>query len=327
MNSNINIVDLPYEILVRITKNLSLQDIQSLFATNKFMRETYMNINEQISTKIQLNSNTEDINYFLGSNELRHIHINLMKTKISFENCLLYCLQQRKIERIDIYNIFGDEKIRMTIPQNSLKYLSYLNIELMEFSPRSVDLAFPFIAQTINLKSLKYSNGTLKKNSMYELIKNKHLKELCLRNTLVDDHKTFQRFLFSCCNLRKLEIIYNKFTELPNKIKISLIAFEGIKLLPTLTNIRLRGHQEFSIERMRETLNYTRSYKFFSLQAGSIPAFFIAILPLMISHNIFEIDFSYKNDQLPITRHEEGYLRYSLSDSVDQTLTLYEHHS
>lgn len=254
---------------------------------------------------------------------IREININSFTSDIRFEECVKYTQKQKQIEKIIIADIIK-EIIYEFFPTTSYTYLTHLEITLFCYDNTPQDYIFPFLRNTSNLQTLIYSNAVLTRSSIYFLLRNENLKNISLKNVDIFDHIKIKNLLFSLKQLEKLEITYNNFKYITNKIRIIQIAFETSKKENKLKHLKIIARQEMFFRNFNDYFDYHWVTKQFKLYDGTIIAFFLLILPLIMLHNTLEIDIRYENINLPNTESEKSYIKFSIADIIDNYFTRYE---
>lgn len=309
------IMDLPYEIHANIYKKLPLTSIQSLALTNKHMLHTYENINLNYMDKISFNTLYDHFENFKTHKKLREIIMDLFQMVLTYEECIKFCFNQREMETIKIKSIIKDDFKYANIPYAYLPNLTHVEISVLTQCENDTDYLFPIIECTTALKSIKYENGTLTRDSMMQISKNEKLKCFKLQNISIHNIPAFRMLLSKMKNIEELRYYNFHFIRLMATIKILESIFEIALDLPKLRDIKISAWQELNLDTIRETRLHKATYTNFKLEKGHSTSFFSAILPLLNQYSTNSFEIFYLNHEYPNVNKEKSAIRYKLIDS------------
>lgn len=321
------LLDLPYEIRTAIYKKLLLRDVRSLALTNKRMLATYVDMNRHISDKISFNSATDHFKQCSHIRCLKEITLDFFATNISYEDCINFCMKQKQIEKIKIYDItYEGIKTSVAIHRHiNLKNLTVLEIDFLIEPRDDTDYLLPFIQCTTALRKLIYKNGVLNKESMKQLSKNVDLKYIKLQNVFIFNVLSFKEMLCYMRNLHTFHYFYFHFTRLMTMVRTLESLFDMTSHMPCLTDFKISVWQELNLPFLNQTNLFTRQYQAFKLAQGNASPFFRAIIPLINSFRLGEFELLYFNEAFPSNKLERATIKYTITDNESRTLKFYNY--
>lgn len=319
------ILDLPYEIYSHIYKKLPLRGIQALSISHKRLYHTYENINISIADKIAFNSKFDFFKDHKHLTTLKEVIIDLYDLEIDFENCLKFCFNQTKIERIKIIGILNDNFVYANVPFTDLTNLKDIQISIIAQNKPNIDYLLPLVECSKILEKITFENGTLTRNTMMEISKSKNIKFMKLHNVTIYDIRAFRTLLTLLPNLEEFHYYNFSFIRMLAVVRTLEAIFNIVFSLPKIRNVKISAWQELNADTLRETCMYKTEHNNFNLLKGNAVSFFSAILPLMQHNHANSFEIFYSNPNYTQTENEKASIRYKLTDCCTSTLKTYQY--
>lgn len=319
------ILDLPYEIYSQIYKKLPLRGIQALSISHKRLYHTYENLNISIADKIAFNSKFDFFEDHKHLTTLKEILVDLYDLEIDFEQCLKFCFNQKEIEKIKIIGILNDNFVYANIPFTDLTRLKEIQISIIAQNKPNIDYLLPIVECTKILEKITFENGTLSRNTMMEISKNRNIKFMKLHNVTIYDIRSFRTLLTLLPDLEEFHYYNFSFIRMLAVTRTLEAIFNIVFASPKLQHVKISAWQELNADTLRETCTYKTEHYSFNLLKGNAVSFFSAILPLMQHNHANTFEIFYSNPDYTKTEDEKASIRYKLADCCASTLKSYKY--
>lgn len=309
-----------------IFKYTFLNDAKALACTCQKMSSTYREVNKHLTDKISFNSKRDDFKKCSHLTNLKEFILDYFPSDTTYNECIEFCLRQKRIEKIKIYGLVHDGPSPCkSFNYPALEYLSELDVEFLTAPSDTEDYLLPFIQHTTTLRKLTLQNSVLQKETMEQLSRNENLGIVKLQNVFIFDIIHFRLMLSNLKQMRKFLYFYFQFTRLMNMVRTVEAIFDIFPSLPLLRDLKITVWQELNLPNLNSTISHTRQYHTFILTRGNAASFFRAIIPLVNSFRLYDFELFYFNKHLTVSNLENASIKYNITDDETQIVKYYNY--
>lgn len=322
----INFLDLPYEMHALIFKCTFLSDAKALACTCQKMSSTYREMNNHLTDKISFNSERDDFKKCSHITNLKEFILDYFPSDTTYNECIEFCLRQKRIEKIKLYGLIYDGPSPCKIfNYPALKHLKELELEFITAPSETEDYLLPFIQNTTTLRKLSLRNSILQKETMEQISRNENLGIVKFQNVFIFNIIHFRIMLSNLRRIRKFTYFYFRFTRLMNMVRTVEAIFDIFPSLPLLQDLKITVWQELNLPNLHATVTHKRQYHTFVLTKGNAASFFRAIIPLVNSFRLHDFELFYFNKFPTLTELENATIKYNITDDETQIVKFYDY--